>query len=225
MSEPVKVALVDDQQLFRSGVATVIDAQPDMAVVGQAGDGAEALAMIEACAPDVVLMDLRMEPMDGVEATRRLFAPGRAAAGRRPPKVIVLTTFSLDERAALAIQCGASGFLLKDTTPEFLCEAIRTVHSGSAVIASEDLGALVSGALRSASPPPQFNELTAKEREVFLAAAEGLSNAEIGERLYMSESTVKTHVGSILRKLDLRDRVQLVVFAHRHNLGGEPGGE
>jgi DNA-binding NarL/FixJ family response regulator len=219
MTEPIRVLLVDDQPLFRSGVAVTLGAESDLQVVGEASDGNEALELMEATQPDVVLMDIRMPDLDGVEATRRIFAPDAAARRERPVRVIVLTTFNLDDRAAAAIRYGASGFLLKDATPEFLAAAIRTVHAGTAVLAPDDLGALLQQQNRPvAALPREYQWLTDKEREVLAAVAEGLSNAEIAGRLYVSESTVKTHVGSILRKLGLRDRVQVVVFAYEHGL-------
>lgn len=217
--EPIQVLLVDDQELFRAGVAVIVDAQPDMQVVGTAGDGAEALRRADELEPDVVLMDIRMPVMDGVEATRHLFAPDRVATRRRPIRVVVLTTFNLDDRAATAIRYGASGFLLKDTTPTMLQDAIRTVYAGNAVLAPGDLATLLDGEFRSRrQPPPALDSLTEKEREVLLAVGRGLSNSEIAGSIFVSESTVKTHVGNVLRKLELRDRVQIVVFAHEHSL-------
>lgn len=216
---PIRVVLVDDQELFRWGVAVNIDAQDDMEVVGQAGNGRDAVAVVQETEPDVVLMDIRMPEVDGVEATRQIFSPQAAARRSRPVRVIVLTTFNLDDRAATAIRYGASGFLLKDATPDFLRAAIRTVHSGSAVLAPGDLHALLETGLRAAAPPPPaYDSLTDKEREVLGLVARGLSNAEIAGQVFLSESTVKTHVGAILRKLGLRDRVQVVVFAHEHGL-------
>ena len=215
----IKVLLVDDQELFRAGVAVIIGAQPDMTVVGQAADGLEAIALADDLEPDVVLMDIRMPEMDGVEATRQIFAPERAARRNMPVRVVVLTTFNLDDQAATAIRYGASGFLLKDATPAQLTDAIRTVVSGNAVLAPTDLATLLAGTFRERVPvPTSYTELTEKEREVFSAVAGGLSNAEIAAQIYASESTVKTHVGAILRKLGLRDRVQIVVFAHEHSL-------
>jgi DNA-binding NarL/FixJ family response regulator len=215
----IRVLLVDDQELFRAGLATIIDAQEGMRVVGQAGDGHEALRVADEVQPDVVLMDIRMPELDGVEATRRLLAPERTATRVHPLRVVVLTTFNLDDRAATAIRYGASGFLLKGTTPAMLRDAIRTVHSGNAVLAPTDLAALLDTQFVAPTPPPaDYLALTDKEREVFAAVAEGLSNTEVAGRIFASESTVKTHVGAILRKLSLRDRVQIVVFAHQHDL-------
>jgi DNA-binding NarL/FixJ family response regulator len=162
-----------------------------------------------------------MPEMDGVEATRQLFSPDRIAKRTKPLRVLVLTTFNLDDRAATAIRYGASGFLLKDTTPQLLSDAIRTVHAGNAVLAPADLSTLMDQQFRTATPAPApYLELTEKEHEVFDAVARGLSNAEIAGLIFASESTVKTHVGAILRKLTLRDRVQIVVFAHEHGLVG-----
>jgi DNA-binding NarL/FixJ family response regulator len=220
--EPViSVLLVDDQELFREGVRVIVDAQEGMAVVGTAADGVEAVRLVDELAPDVVLMDIRMPEMDGVEATRQIFLPDRAARREKPVRVVVLTTFNLDDRAATAIRYGASGFLLKGTTPVMLRDAIRTVHSGNAVLAPADLSALLDTQFRApAAAPASYAGLTDKEREVFAAVARGLSNQEIAGQVFLSESTVKTHVGAILRKLGLRDRVQIVVFAHEHGLAG-----
>jgi DNA-binding NarL/FixJ family response regulator len=218
-TEPIRVVLVDDQELFRAGVAVVIGAQPDLEVAGLAADGREALEVIARTRPDVVLMDVRMPRMGGVEATRELFSPGGYAGPR--PRVVLLTTFELDEAAAAAIRLGASGFLLKDTAPELLCSAIRAVHRGGEIIAGRLASVLDVGAARPAPPPAAraaVATLTARERDVFLAAARGLSNAEIARSEFLSESTVKTHVSSVLAKLGLRDRVQLVVFAHENHL-------
>jgi DNA-binding NarL/FixJ family response regulator len=217
--DDIRVLLVDDQELFRAGVAVIIDAQAGMRVIGQAGDGAEAVRLVDELGPDVVLMDIRMPEMDGVEATREIFTPTRAARRERPVRVVVLTTFNLDDRAATAIRYGASGFLLKDTTPVMLSNAIRTVHAGNAVLAPQDLAVLLEGEFRTRRPlPHSYRTLTEKEQQILAAVAHGLSNAEIAQQQFLSESTIKTHVGSILRKLDLRDRVQIVVFAHQHGL-------
>jgi DNA-binding NarL/FixJ family response regulator len=197
----------------------IIDSQPDMTVVGQAGNGVDAIRLVEEIQPDVALMDIRMPEMDGVEATRQIFAPAAASRRSRALRVLVLTTFNLDDRAATAIRYGASGFLLKDITPHHLQSAIRTVHAGNAVIAPDDLHKLLDGKVRAEKEvPAEYAAMTDKERAVLDLVAEGLSNAEIAERLYLGESTVKTHVGSILRKLGLRDRVQIVVFAYTHGL-------
>jgi DNA-binding NarL/FixJ family response regulator len=215
----IRVLLVDDQDLFREGVKVIVDAQEGMSVVGSAGDGLEAVRLVEEVAPDVVLMDIRMPEMDGVEATRQIFAPERVARRDKPVRVVVLTTFNLDDRAATAIRHGASGFLLKDTTPVMLGDAIRTVHSGNAVLSPGDLSTLLDSQFQQPTPAPAaYLALTDKEREVFDAVARGLSNTEIAGLVFASESTVKTHVGAILRKLALRDRVQIVVFAHQHGL-------
>lgn len=217
----IRVLLVDDQELFRAGVAVIVAAQPDMEVVGQAADGVEAVRLVDELNPDVVLMDIRMPEMDGVEATRQVFAPDRAALRSQPVRVVVLTTFNLDDRAATAIRYGASGFLLKDTTPAQLADAIRTVYAGNAVLAPTDLATLLDGQFKARAPIPSgYAQLTDKEKEVFAAVSRGLSNTEVGALIFASESTVKTHVGAILRKLDLRDRVQIVVFAHEHGLVG-----
>lgn len=220
VTEEIGVLLVDDQDLFREGVKVIVDAQPGMRVVGSAATGLEALQRVEELSPDIVLMDIRMPEMDGVEATRQIFLPERVARRTKPIRVIVLTTFNLDDRAAEAIRHGASGFLLKDTTPAQLRDAIRTVHQGNAVLSPGSLVELLDAQFQPVpATPASFDSLTEKEREVFAAVSRGLSNAEIAEQVFLSESTVKTHVGAILRKLDLRDRVQIVVFAHQHRLG------
>ncbi len=214
MTAPIRVVLVDDQALFRAGIRMVVDSQPDLQVVGEAGDGAEALQVVRAQRPDVVLMDIRMPVMDGLAATAELLRDPE------PPKVVMLTTFDLDEAAARAIRGGASGFLLKDADPEFLLAAIRTVHAGSSVIAAAATRELFAHFSEPAavSVPPAFAALTDREREIFALAARGLSNAEIAAREFLSEATVKTHISRILTKLSLRDRVQLVVFAFEHGL-------
>jgi len=215
----IRVLLVDDQELFRAGIARILEAQEGITVAGEAGDGAEAVARVDEIAPDVVLMDIRMPVMDGVEATRQIFAPARVAKRERPVRVVVLTTFNLDDRAATAIRYGASGFLLKDATPVMLREAIHTVYAGNAVLAPSDLSTLLDGQFRARKPlPADFHSLTEKEREVLAFVARGLSNAEIAAAMFASESTIKTHLGAVLRKLGLRDRVQVVVFAHEHGL-------
>ncbi|GAA2405618.1 response regulator transcription factor [Actinomadura vinacea] len=216
-ARPVRVLLVDDQELVRAGFTMVLDAQPDIEVVGEAGDGAQALERLRTAAADVVLMDVRMPRMDGIEATRRITAAGGG------PKVIILTTFDLDEYAFAAIKAGAGGFLLKDAGPAQLIEAIRAVHSGDAVVAPSTTRRLLDrfavhlpDAERRASGA--LESLTGREGEVLRLVARGMSNAEIAERLYVSEATVKTHMGRILMKLNLRDRVQAVVFAYETGL-------
>jgi len=216
---PIRVVLVDDQELFREGIRVILDAHPDLDVVGTAGDGLAAVEVVERCQPDVVLMDLRMPDVDGVEATRQILRPDRVAARAREVRVVVLTTFDLDEKAATALRHGASGFLLKDSTPGQLADAIRTVQAGNAVLGPVELARLLDGRFRTRPRlPDSFARLTAKERAVFDLVARGGSNAEIGAELYLSESTVKTHVGTILRKLSLRDRTQVVVFAHEYGV-------
>ncbi len=209
----IRVVLVDDQALFRAGIRMLVASQPDLDVVGEAGDGNEALEVVRTTRPDVVLMDIRMPVMDGLTATAEILARPE------PPRIVMLTTFDLDEAAARAIRQGASGFLLKDADPEFLLAAIRTVHSGSSVIAASATRDLFEHFAEAPKPvPPQYADLTDREREIFALAARGLSNAEIAGREYLSEATVKTHISRILSKLALRDRVQLVVFAFEHGL-------
>ena len=212
----VRVALVDDQALFRVGIAMVVDSQPDLEVVGQAGDGEDLPGLVESTRPDVVVMDVRMPHVDGVEATRRL----RSSHGADGPKVLVLTTFDLDEAAASAIEAGASGFLLKGAEPEFLLASIRAVASGSQVVAAGATRALWERfrARASSTPGPEYDTLTEREKEILLRAAAGLSNAEIAAVEVLAEGTVKTHISRILAKLQLRDRVQLVVYAYEHGL-------
>ncbi|WP_291040364.1 response regulator transcription factor [Herbiconiux sp.] len=221
----IRVVLVDDQPLFRAGVRMVVDSQPDLEVVAEADDGAAGAAVALEHRADVVLMDLRMPGVDGIEATRRILA--RPASAAEPlPRVIVLTTFDFDEAAARAIRAGASGFVLKDADPEFLLSAIRTVHAGDAVVSASAVRELFehvgTASVGRASAEPAAHgalaALTAREKEIFALAARGLSNAEIASAEFLSEATVKTHVSRVLGKLELRDRVQLVVFAHEHGL-------
>ena len=220
MSGPIRVALVDDQALFRTGIRMLISSQPDLEVVGEAGDGSAAVELAASARPDVILMDIRMPVMDGIEATERIVAAATARGGTGP-RIIVLTTFDLDEAATRAIRGGASGFLLKDADPEFLLAAIRTVHTGTAVLAPGAMRELFQHFDSRATAPPapeKFAALTARERDIFLLAARGLSNSEIAAGEFVSEATVKTHISRILSKLGLRDRVQLVVFAFEHRL-------
>ena len=218
MSGAIRIFLVDDQSLVRAGLKLVIDSQPDMTVVGEAGDGREALEALAVTTTDVVLMDVRMPVLDGVETTARLIERDGDAA----PRVVVLTTFDLDEYVFSALRAGASGFMLKDAEPEELLAAIRAVASGDAVVAPSATRRLleqVSDHLPGVSrADPRLETLTDRERTVLLAVARGASNAEIGAELYMAEATVKTHVGRLLAKLDKRDRVQLVVFAYESGL-------
>lgn len=288
-SGPLRIVLVDDQALVRAGFAMVIDSQPDLTVVGQAGDGAAGLDIVSRDEPDVVLMDVRMPRIDGIEATQRILA--LADAGTiRPPKIIVLTTFDDDDYALRALQAGASGFLLKDTLPEVLLESIRTVVDGGAVIAptttrrlletrllphlgagdpphsapqseasetdatsaggdaptlpgdgesassegsasalsepgmqsngSADVSGRAGASRLEAADRRRLESLTQRETEVLVLIATGLSNTEIGERLFLAQPTVKTHVGRILMKLEAPDRVQAVVFAYEAGLVG-----
>ncbi len=213
----IRVALVDDQQLVRAGFALVIGSQPDLEVVLDCSDGREAVAEVPGADVDVVLMDVRMPGMDGIAATEALTAREEA------PKVIILTTFDLDEYVLRAIKAGASGFLLKDARPEAMLDAIRTVHAGDAVMAPSSTKRLLDHLVtvlpdEERATPAQLEVLTDREREVLVCMAQGLSNTEIAERLFVAEATVKTHVGRILMKLDARDRVQAVVVAYETGL-------
>ena len=197
----------------------LVSSQPDLQFVGEAGDGVEGVALAAATLPDVVLMDIRMPVMDGIESTR-LILEAAAHRGGKQPRVIVLTTFDLDEAAARAIRGGASGFLLKDADPEFLLAAIRTVHAGTAVIAAAQTRELFEhfDSRATVDEAPGYDDLTARERDIFALAARGLSNAEIAKNEFLSEATVKTHISRVLAKLSLRDRVQLVVYAYENRL-------
>ncbi|HEU5355744.1 MAG TPA: response regulator transcription factor [Actinocrinis sp.] len=220
----IRVVLVDDQELLRTGFRMILDAQKDMEVVGEAADGISALELLAQVDADVVLMDVRMPALDGVETTRRLLGDGGGATiSASHPKVLILTTFDLDEYAFAAIKAGASGFLLKDVPPTELLSAIRAVHSGDAVVAPSTTRRLLDRFApmlpsTSAPAPPTLSVLTEREREVLGLVAQGMSNSEIAARLVLSEATVKTHVGRILMKLDLRDRVQAVVLAYETGL-------
>ncbi len=209
--------LCDDQALVRSGFRMILETREDLEVVGEAEDGVQALELTWRQLPDVVLMDVRMPRLDGVEATRRLVAAGADA------RVLILTTFDLDEYVFEALRAGASGFLLKDVQPAQLVDAVRVVARGEALLAPTVTRRLLDRFARSLPgppepPAPELAELTDREREVLALLAEGLSNAELAERLFLSETTVKTHVSSILRKLGLRDRVQAVVLAYQAGL-------
>jgi DNA-binding NarL/FixJ family response regulator len=225
--DPIRVALVDDQQLVRAGFRMVIDSQPDLHVVAEAGDGDEAVRLLTPLRPDVVLMDVRMPGTDGLTATARLAeAWARPSASGAQSRIIVLTTFDLDEYVLEAIRAGASGFLLKDAPPEEMLGAIRTVHRGDAVIAPSSTRRLLehmSTALTGDAPADpaddaRLGSLTEREREVLVLMARGRSNTEIGTDLFVAEATVKTHVGRVLAKLGARDRVQAVVTAYESGL-------
>jgi DNA-binding NarL/FixJ family response regulator len=212
----IRVALVDDQELVRTGFRMMLDAQEDMTVVGEAADGLAAVDLARRQAADVMVMDVRMPRLDGVAATRRIC--GIAGA----PRVLMLTTFDLDEYAFAALKAGASGFLLKDVPPQELLFGIRSVHSGDSVVAPSTTRRLIDRFVpllpADERPPPELADLTEREREVLIQVAAGLSNAEIATRLFVSEATVKTHVGRILAKLGLRDRVQAVVLAYESGI-------
>ena len=207
----IRIALVDDQSLFRAGIAMVLDSQPDLTVVGQAGDGREALAMVRRSSPDVVLMDVRMPHVDGIAATREI----RASLDERAPRILVLTTFDLDEAVV-----GASGFVLKETQPELLLAAVRAVAEGNQVVAAGPTRSLLERfrTRMTRTPGREYDDLTAREREILVRAAQGMSNAEIASVESLAEATVKTHISRIRTKLALRDRVQLVVYAYEHGL-------
>lgn len=209
----IRVALVDDQVMVRAGFRMILESEPDLTVVGEAGDGREALEVIGRCAPDVVLMDVRMPVMDGIEATRRLLATQSRA------RVLILTTFDLDDYVYDALRAGASGFLLKDAPAEQLINAVRVIAGGDAMLAPSVTRLLIQEVSRrpavdASAVAPGLTDLTDRELEVLKLMARGLSNGEIATQLYLGEATVKTHVGRVLTKLDLRDRVQAVVLAY-----------
>ncbi|NMM97604.1 response regulator [Bifidobacterium olomucense] len=241
-SNGIRVVIADDQELVRAGFAMVIGSQPDMDVIGQASDGAQAVALAESLHPDVVLMDVRMPSVDGIEATRRITTSVPGGTLPHTTRVIILTTFDLDEYVMAAINAGASGFLLKDTEPETLLNSIRTVFNGNAIIAPSATKRLIekmmqdgyvadntSGGIPESKPrtkvhdqptytDPELDLLTDREREVLVEIAHGLSNQEIADKLFISLPTVKTHVAHILSKINARDRVQAVVFAYDNRL-------
>jgi DNA-binding NarL/FixJ family response regulator len=215
----VRVLIADDQALVRAGFRMILDAEDDLEIVGEASNGSEAVDMALSVRPDVVLMDIRMPELDGIEATRRI----TAAAAEPPIRVLVLTTFDLNEYVYAALRAGASGFLLKDAPPEQLAAGIRVVASGEALLAPSVTRRLIEEFARqgAAEPPPRppgVDDLTARELEVFRCLARGLSNAEIAAELVVSGTTVKTHVARLLMKLGLRDRVQAVVLAYESGL-------
>jgi DNA-binding NarL/FixJ family response regulator len=209
----IRVVVVDDQPLARSGLRAIIDGEPDLSVVGDAADGREGLALIERAMPDVAVMDLRMPVLDGIETTARIVAAGL------PVQVLVLTTFDDDQLVYEALRAGASGFLLKDASPDRMVAAIRTVHQGHAVLAPEVTRAVIARCTRSVVEPrplvhSRLSELTAREREILTIVGRGLSNRDIGRRLFVSEGTVKTHVSNILAKTGCHSRAQAVALAY-----------
>jgi DNA-binding NarL/FixJ family response regulator len=211
----IRVLIADDQALIRGGFRLILDAQDDIEVVGEAIDGRDAIELFRRLGPEVVVMDVRMPSMDGIEATRRL------TAADSPARVLILTMFDLDEYVFEALRAGASGFLLKDRPPEELVDAVRVVASGEALLSPSVTRRLIEEFARRRdppTPPPVLEELTDREREVLELMGQGLSNAEITERLFVAETTVKTHVGHVLQKLGLRDRVQAVVLAYESGL-------
>ena len=218
----IRVLLADDQPLIRAGFRMFVEPDPEVEVVGEAGTGREAVALARSARADVVLMDIRMPGTDGIEATRRI-------ASETASRVLLLTTFDLDDYAFDGLRAGACGFLLKDAVPATLGEAIRAVACGDAVLTPRITRGLVDRFARIAPWPrdehasTRFAQLTPREQEVFRLIASGLSNAEIAERLFLTEATVKTHITRILAKLQLRDRVQAVIFAYEHQLRGQAG--
>jgi DNA-binding NarL/FixJ family response regulator len=215
----VKVLIVDDQALVRAGFKMILESEPEIEIVGEAEDGLQALDATAELRPDVVLMDIRMPNLDGLEATRQILE-----RGGETPRILMLTTFDLDEYVYEALRAGASGFMLKDTPPEQLVTAIHVVASGDALLSPAITKRVIEEFIRrppstiATQPPPRLAELTARELEVLGFMARGLSNAEIAKDLFVSETTVKTHVARILMKLDLRDRVQAVVFAYENGI-------
>ncbi len=213
----IRVMLVDDQAMVRAGFRMIVESEPDITVVGEAADGRAAVELAGRCDPHVVLMDVRMPHMDGIEATALI------TAATAPPRVLILTTFDLDDYVYAALRAGASGFMLKDAPAEQLIEAVRVVARGDALLAPSVTRLLIEEVARRPAVDPSatlagFDDLTERELDVMRLVAKGMSNAEIAEALYLGEATVKTHVGRILAKLDLRDRVQVVVVAYESGL-------
>jgi DNA-binding NarL/FixJ family response regulator len=218
----IKVLIADDQAMVRAGFRMVLNAETDIEVVGEAGDGEQAVASTKRLRPEVVLMDIRMPRLDGIQATRRVLADSALA-----PRVLILTTFDLDEYVYEALQAGASGFLLKNAPPEQLVEGIRVVAEGQALLAPSVARRVIEEFVRrphGGSPPVELEDLTAREREVLALLAHGRTNDEIAEELVVSRGTAKTHVARVLGKLGLRDRIQAVIFAYENGLV-EPGTE
>jgi DNA-binding NarL/FixJ family response regulator len=222
----IRVLLVDDQAMVRAGFRMIIESEPDFTVVGEAGDGREAIELVPRCRPDVILMDVRMPHLDGIEATRAITAAADA------PRVLMLTTFDLDDYVYAALRAGASGFMLKDAPAEQLVDALRVIARGDAMLAPSITRLLIEEVNRrrptlASASMPGIDDLTERELEVMRLVAKGLSNNEIAENLYLGEATVKTHVGRILSKLGVRDRVQVVVAAYESGLvnrGDQPAG-
>ncbi len=213
-ADPIRVVLVDDQAMVRSGLRLILESEPDIRVVGEASDGRAAIDVVTRLRPDLVLMDVQMPTMDGLDATRHLVANARAT-------VLILTTFDLDEYVFEALRAGAAGFILKNAPAEDLIDAVRTVAAGEALLAASVTRRVIDRFVERRPEPDavrQIDRLSTREREVLLLVAEGLSNAEIAERLVLGEATVKTHIGSILAKLGLRDRVAAVIVAYRSGL-------
>jgi DNA-binding NarL/FixJ family response regulator len=221
VSDPIRVLIADDQALIRDGLTVLLDAQPGIEVVGEAEDGADAVARTALLRPDVVLMDVRMPGLDGIHATRQLLA------GAGSPRVLMLTTFDEDEYVHAALRAGASGFLLKSSSAVALAEAVRAVAAGDAALAPSVTARLLADLSRHRPPPRsesgRLRRLTDRETEVLALVAQGLSNAEIAAELVVAEQTVKTHVSRVLAKLALRDRTQAAVFAHQHAVTRRPG--
>jgi DNA-binding NarL/FixJ family response regulator len=213
----IRVLIADDQALMRSGLRMLLDAQPDLTVIGEAVDGNDALAQASEQRRDVILLDIRMPQLDGLEATRRL-----RQAGAPPPRVVILTTFDLDDYVYEALQAGATGFLLKSAPPDQLAEGIRAAHHGDSLLAPEITRRLIERFIKRPPPsstrPSELDDLSPREIEVLLLLAQGLTNAEIAARLFLSEATIKSHVNHILTKLRLRDRVSAVILAYRSGL-------
>jgi DNA-binding NarL/FixJ family response regulator len=219
----VRVALVDDQAMVRAGFALIIGAEPDLTLVGEAANGAEAVELARRARPEVILMDIQMPGVDGIEATAQI----RALDLHPSPRVIVLTTFERDDYIFAALRAGASGFLIKNAPPEDMLDAIRVVAAGEALLAPSVTRRVIDRISRSApasDPPAGLERLTARELDVLLVMGRGLSNAEIATELHLGAATVKTHVSNVLAKLGLRDRVQAVVFVHDHRLTGPEAG-
>ena len=218
----IRVLLADDQELLRDALAVILDAQPDIDVLAQAATGEEVLAMVREQVPDVVVMDVRMPVMDGIEATRRLRAAGFNRLG-----ILMLTTFDLDEYVYAALRAGASGFMLKDVPRASVIAAVRTIAAGDSLLAPAITRRLIeryaAGAPETAGPPAELALLSPREKDTLLRLARGRSNAEIASELFLSEATIKTHVAAVLRKLELRDRTQAVVWAYENGII-RPGG-